>query len=305
MSDAQNEETIDENLDELDAIEQEVIESSVNREEAPIEKRKGSTGIFFLLILLGGIGAAGWYYQSLWLPQATTKIQAWMHDFMPDSATETAEVVKHEETKVVLEPVESVEAEVPVKVEIAKVEAAEVETAEVELTEPEIIPSDVDVPVQDEVVADVPARRITPPPIYALPDPTFYNNVPAEFPQHRRMPALMPQTLTAAEIENLTISDARVAFWQRNLPKAEMLYKHLSEGEQTSANNWGELGNVYYLQAKWHQAAMAYTEAALLLLDKQQIPQAMFLRYIVSGLDATQLQRIDEHLRNLQAPVQG
>ena len=110
-----------------------------------------------------------------------------------------------------------------------------------------------------------------------------------------------PETQTAAA----DLNKARQAFWQRNLPKAEALYKEQIKHSVADANSWGELGNVYYLQAKWKQAAQAYTEAALVLLDKGDFPQAMFLRYIVIGLDPVQAGRIDERMLALQAPARG
>jgi len=101
------------------------------------------------------------------------------------------------------------------------------------------------------------------------------------------------------------LAEARQAFWQRNLPKAEALYKQQIENAKANADSWGELGNVYYLQAKWQQAAIAYTEAALLLLNKGDFPQAMYMRYIVVGLDPVQAKRIDDHVKALQAPLKG
>ena len=103
--------------------------------------------------------------------------------------------------------------------------------------------------------------------------------------------------------QEIDLAQARQAFWQRDLPKAEALYKQQIETAHANANSWGELGNIYYLQAKWQLAARAYTEAALLLLDKGDFPQAMFMRYIVMGLDPVQVKRIDERVKALQAPL--
>jgi len=99
------------------------------------------------------------------------------------------------------------------------------------------------------------------------------------------------------------LAAARKAFWQQDLAQAEIFYKQQIKTAKADADSWGELGNVYYLQAKWKQAAVAYTEAALLLLDKGDFPQAMYLRYIVFGLAPAQVKRIDEHVKALQAPV--
>lgn len=100
--------------------------------------------------------------------------------------------------------------------------------------------------------------------------------------------------------ENSTLmQQARQAFWARDLLRAENSYRQLIEGGQGSADTWGELGNVYYLQAKWPQAAEAYTEASLLLIDLNAVPQAMYLHHIVMRMDRQQAIRIDEKLRSL------
>ena len=118
-------------------------------------------------------------------------------------------------------------------------------------------------------------------------------------------PTTAEKTVSPMPKKSVDLAQARQAFWQRDLPKAEALYKQQIETAKPDANSWGELGNIYYLQAKWKQAAAAYTEAALLLLDKGDFPQAMFMRYIVTGLDPAQTQRIDERLEALQAPING
>jgi tetratricopeptide (TPR) repeat protein len=90
---------------------------------------------------------------------------------------------------------------------------------------------------------------------------------------------------------------ARQAFWQRDVATAEKQYRDLLDSGDASADTWGELGNVYYAQGKWQQAATAYAEAALRLIDKKQLGQAMHLHRLVMSLDGEQARRIDEKLR--------
>ena len=118
-------------------------------------------------------------------------------------------------------------------------------------------------------------------------------------------PIFKPVPETASSNAVIDLAAARKAFWERDLPKAEALYKVEIARVKTDADSWGELGNIYYFQAKWQQAASAYTEAAIILLNKGDISQAMFLRYIVFGLDPTQAKRIDERLQAMQAPLKG
>jgi len=84
---------------------------------------------------------------------------------------------------------------------------------------------------------------------------------------------------------------------------AEQRYKSLLGNDASNADAWGELGNLYYLQAKWPQAAKSYAEASISLLDKGDYPRAMYLQYVVRGLDPAQAARIDEKLRFMQRPV--
>jgi len=118
-------------------------------------------------------------------------------------------------------------------------------------------------------------------------------------------PIFKPVPETGSSKAVIDLAGARKAFWERDLPKAEALYKVEIARVKTDADSWGELGNIYYFQAKWQQAASAYTEAAIILLNKGDISQAMFLRYIVFGLDPAQAKRIDERLQAMQAPLKG
>jgi len=98
---------------------------------------------------------------------------------------------------------------------------------------------------------------------------------------------------------------ARQAFWARDLVTAENSYRQLIESGQGNADTWGELGNVYYMQAKWPQTAEAYTEAALLLVDARAVPQAMHMHAVVMRMDMQQAKRIDEKLQSHFADMQN
>ena len=110
----------------------------------------------------------------------------------------------------------------------------------------------------------------------------------------------MDMEMSSARADNGALQQARQRFWQRDIAGAEAQYRKLASSRAATADIWGELGNIYYLQAKWPQAAEAYTEATLRLLDGGNFPQAMFMRNIVARLDVKQLKRIDEHWQALQ-----
>jgi len=96
-----------------------------------------------------------------------------------------------------------------------------------------------------------------------------------------------------------SIDDARKAFWDRDLVEAERLYLILTTYDDANVDTWGELGNIYYQQAKWKDAANAYAEVALRLIDKKDMQQAAFFHHMVSQMDPEQSARINEHLRSL------
>jgi len=102
-----------------------------------------------------------------------------------------------------------------------------------------------------------------------------------------------------------SIDEARKAYWARDLPKAERIYRILTSANDENINAWGELGNLYYMQARWQEAAKAYTEAALRLIDKNDMQQAAFLHRLVSQMDREQSDRINQHLRKLQTKQEG
>jgi hypothetical protein len=106
-------------------------------------------------------------------------------------------------------------------------------------------------------------------------------------------------------VEEMSLNEARQAFWARDMAKAERLYRKITKADEANIHAWGELGNIYYQQARWQDAAAAYTEVALRLVDKGDIPQAMYLQQLVSRLDGKQAQRIHERLSSQQASPQG
>lgn len=106
-------------------------------------------------------------------------------------------------------------------------------------------------------------------------------------------------------VEEMSLSEARQAYWSKDLPKAERLYQKIIKTDKGNIDAWGELGNIYYMQSRWQEAAAAYTEVALHLIDKGDIPQAMYYQQLINRLDNKQAQRIHERLRSQQVSVQG
>lgn len=105
--------------------------------------------------------------------------------------------------------------------------------------------------------------------------------------------------ITETNEETVSIDAARKAFWEHDLPKAERLYRMLTTSKVADINAWGELGNIYYMQGRWKDAAVAYAEVALKLIDEQKMQRAAFFHQLVRQMDVEQSARIDQHLREL------
>jgi len=326
-------------MSEVDSTEKKIAMDEV-AEKRPAPKKKGFLGtIIFLVIIVGSAGAA-WYFQSMWLPQvqetyqqAKTKVNDFISPKKVDPMAAPA-MVEIEATpsdkkseyvvsaitdpvKTVAEPDEKVMPVVPaIPVEEPVTENVDSETSTVEPVKSEVLE---EINAQEEVKtkqeADVKTESVAQ---ATFVDEAAITKSEPDLPKATETtePVAVPEMATDKSLEKdkavsskenvvVDLAAARQAFWHRDLPRAEALYKQQIEIAKATADSWGELGNIYYLQAKWQQAASAYTEAALILLDKGDFPQAMFMRYIVVGLDPAQAKRIDEHVRALQAPVNG
>ena len=99
--------------------------------------------------------------------------------------------------------------------------------------------------------------------------------------------------------EKMSLSDARQAFWERDLVKAERLYRVITNSDGANINAWGELGNIYYMQARWQEAANAYAEVTLHLIEKKDMSQAAYFHNLVNRMDKVQSERINKRLREL------
>lgn len=78
---------------------------------------------------------------------------------------------------------------------------------------------------------------------------------------------------------------ARRAYWDADLAKAERLYQELIVESPDKPDAYGELGNLYYSQGAWVEAAKMYHQAALLLVDQGESLRAASLMGILSALN--------------------
>jgi TolA-binding protein len=82
------------------------------------------------------------------------------------------------------------------------------------------------------------------------------------------------------------LNTARTAFWKKDYARAERLYVALIQ-QYAAGNLFGELGNVYYYQGKTNQAAMAYSQSIIKLMQENKASHARFTLDILWRLDPT------------------
>lgn len=323
MNDTQNENTNE--TEEHEEKSDEMVAEDRSSEEATPRRRRGGLLFLFILLMIAGGAVAGWYYQSMWLPQAKDLVASWwpvdeepdplaapkvdhaylgnadssapyvlpaITDAKPgDTEAGVADKVEsepaspEESAPTETQPAETIQASAEPMTESAEPEATDVVATDTEAGSAAVEPGE---QVSEVVVGESQAET----------EPSTSVDAPTAIEPVEAMPAE-----NAAQV--VTLQQARQAYWSRNLVMAETMYRQVLAGDDASADAWGELGNVYYMQAKWSQAAEAYAEAAIRLLQKGDYSQAMFMRYIVIGLDPRQAQRVDEQLQRMQAPAQG
>ena len=350
MSDAQDKSLQKDPEIESTDVSEEVVMDEVSEDRSVSKKKSGFTGFLITLVLLSGAAGAGWYYQSMWLPQVkdsaaqvkngaeqaqltieskVQQAQAWLNDLLSfDKGRDrmAAPMPKQEPVETTIEsskpnyvvaaisdpvPEPSLELKSDAKEEVVVVEGSVTSEPEEQVNEVAEVAAEIENPavavvVTEPVVVEVNEAPAPVAEVVAAVGEEVHAPIAVESKVSvvaSEVPAIKPAQEIKRGVVNL--AEARQAFWQRDLPKAEALYKKQINSSVADADSWGELGNIYYFQAKWQLAATAYTEAALLLLNKGDFPQAMFLRYIVTGLDPTQVRRIDERVQALQAPLKG
>lgn len=101
--------------------------------------------------------------------------------------------------------------------------------------------------------------------------------------------------------EAILLDRARRAYWAGDLPAAAAAYEALLDRDPAEADVWGELGNVYYAMGRWHDAGLAYYEAARRLIDRGDTRQLGYLLRIIDSLAPEK----GSELRARLAPASG
>jgi hypothetical protein len=90
------------------------------------------------------------------------------------------------------------------------------------------------------------------------------------------------------------LAAAREAFWLHNYDDAEKNYRALTELEPNNPDGYGELGNMYFSQGRWDEAAAAYFEAGTRLVGEGRLDSARELVNVIRGLNGKQADDLEK-----------
>ena len=98
---------------------------------------------------------------------------------------------------------------------------------------------------------------------------TTADSLPATEPLTAPVNEAAPQAVvnTVSESPYEVMAKAREAYWLRDFELAEQQYHKLTQLEPDNPDGYGEMGNMYFSQGKWEEAAAAYYQAGARLLN--------------------------------------
>jgi hypothetical protein len=115
-------------------------------------------------------------------------------------------------------------------------------------------------------------------------------------------PSQLPDSSTAAVDSNTDktayelLAAAREAYWLRDHEMAENYYRQLIEVEPDNPDGYGELGNMYFAQGQWEQAAAAYYDAGIRMINQGMLIQAQQLVDVIRGLNGGQADELEKQV---------
>jgi hypothetical protein len=92
------------------------------------------------------------------------------------------------------------------------------------------------------------------------------------------------------------LAAAREAYWLHDFEMAETHYQQLIQMEPDNPDGYGELGNMYFAQGQWEQAAAAYYEAGVRLLETGMVEEARQMVDVIRGLNGAQADDLQERI---------
>jgi tetratricopeptide (TPR) repeat protein len=104
----------------------------------------------------------------------------------------------------------------------------------------------------------------------------------------------LPRSSTTQAKPYELLAAAREAFWLHNYDDAEKNYRALTELEPQNPDGYGELGNMYFSQGRWDEAAAAYYQAGTRLISEGRLDSARELVNVIRGLNGQQADELDK-----------
>jgi len=98
------------------------------------------------------------------------------------------------------------------------------------------------------------------------------------------------------------LAAAREAFWLHNYEDAEKNYRALTELEPENPDGYGELGNMYFSQGRWEEAAAAYYDAGIRLVREGHIDRARELVSVIRRLNGKQADELEKLISSAATP---
>jgi tetratricopeptide (TPR) repeat protein len=216
---------------------------------------------------------------------------------------EAAPETPAEEAPVEEPPVEAAAVEMPEEAAPeappteAPVEEPPVEAAAVEMPEeaaPEAPPTEapVEEPAEEAAAVEMPEEAAPEAPAEEAPAEEPAVEIAAVVPQEAEASIRPRKTANPYRL----LAAAREAFWKRDYARAETSYRELIALEPDNPDGYGELGNMYFAQGKWEQAAEAYYDAGTRLVVQNRIQQAEVLVQVIRGLNGDQADALAEQI---------
>jgi hypothetical protein len=113
--------------------------------------------------------------------------------------------------------------------------------------------------------------------------------------------AAAPADSTPQEKAYQLLADAREAYWLRDYDIAESKYMDLTRVDPDNPDGYGELGNMYFSQGQWEQAASAYYEAGVRLVGQGLLDQAEELVAVIRGLNGEHADDLERKIKEARS----
>lgn len=125
----------------------------------------------------------------------------------------------------------------------------------------------------------------------ALPPATVSSDAPAAANATDAMSPEVPAPDTATLLQQ-----ARSAYWAHDLDTAERLYHQMASLAPDDADPLGELGNLYYSEGRWNDAATAYEGVVQRLMAQGDVERGEYVLTVLDGLDPMRAEKLRKEL---------